>query len=78
MPAAVDPEDVWGLAREFPYRVHLSWIRGGADGDFDAAFVRDDWEAGTSIAFPPPSRRDGSPLINNPLTQRAVRELSAG
>jgi len=78
VPAAVDPEDVWGLAREFPYRVHLSWIRGGADGDFDAVFVRDDREAGTSIAFPPPSRRDGSPLINNPLAQRAVRELSAG
>jgi amino acid adenylation domain-containing protein len=33
-PAAVDPEDLWALAAELPYRVELSWAGGGADGSF--------------------------------------------
>ena len=34
-----DPEDVFSIEKEFPYRIHLSWAGGRPDGSFDAVMI---------------------------------------
>jgi SAM-dependent methyltransferase len=38
-PAAVDPHDLWDLAKSHPCDVHLSWANSDGSGSFDAAIV---------------------------------------
>jgi amino acid adenylation domain-containing protein len=33
---AVEPQDLWDLAKDLPYEVELSWAEPGADGSFEA------------------------------------------
>jgi amino acid adenylation domain-containing protein len=37
---SLDPEYLWDLSKEFPYHINISWSDSGADGDYDAVFVR--------------------------------------
>jgi len=36
---AVEPQDLWDLAKDLPYEVELSWADPGADGSFEAVLL---------------------------------------
>jgi amino acid adenylation domain-containing protein len=76
---AVEPQDLWDLAKDFPYRVELSWADQGADGSFEAVL----W---SSLVPPLPAGWEGAgrgagregPLAaytNNPLQGRFARRI---
>lgn len=39
-PAGVEPEELWSLERELPYRVRIGWAEDGAEGTYDVLFRR--------------------------------------
>jgi amino acid adenylation domain-containing protein/non-ribosomal peptide synthase protein (TIGR01720 family) len=75
---AVDPEDLWALSRELPYRVEISWLRSGEQGRYDVAFRR----RGTAGAEEPvrfPAAENGTrpwrEYANDPLRVHSVEQL---
>src|SRR5206468_1230800 len=42
---AIEPQDLWDLARELPYDVELGWASPDADGGFEVVLRRRDGEA---------------------------------
>ena len=80
--AAVDPEDIWGIAQHLPYTIEIGWSRGAADGSFEVVCTRQesegeppkqDWldqpdcEASLSLRA----------YANDPAQGRTVRSLTA-
>ena len=76
---AVEPQDLWDLAKDLPYEVELSWADPGADGSFEAVL----W---SSLVSPLPAGWEGAgrgaggegPLAaytNNPLQGRFARRI---
>jgi amino acid adenylation domain-containing protein len=71
----IDPEDLWKLAGELGYRLHVTWSPDDAEGRLDAVFRR-----GT-VEGPPPegaaavTERPWSEYANNPLHGRLLRTL---
>ena len=77
---AVEPQDLWDLAKDFPYQVELSWAEPCADGSFEAVL----W---SSLVSPLPAGWEGAgrgaggealPLAayaNNPLQGRFARRI---
>jgi acyl-CoA synthetase (AMP-forming)/AMP-acid ligase II/aryl carrier-like protein len=72
----IDPEDLWALAQELPYRVEISWLKSGAEGRFDVVFCRTDGAPG-GVVFPEEdsSFRSWSDHANDPLRGRSVEQL---
>jgi SAM-dependent methyltransferase/acyl carrier protein len=73
----VDPNALWNLEQELPYRVHLRWAGPGADDCVDALFVRRDQGAGDnrfSTEFDAP-RKPWSAYANHPLQGLFARRL---
>ncbi|HEX3525996.1 MAG TPA: condensation domain-containing protein, partial [Thermoanaerobaculia bacterium] len=77
---AVEPQDVWDLAKDLPYEVELSWADQGADGSFEAVL----WSS--SLVSPLPAGREAAgrgaggegplaPYTNNPLQGRFLRRI---
>jgi amino acid adenylation domain-containing protein/non-ribosomal peptide synthase protein (TIGR01720 family) len=81
----IDPEDLWSLSEELPYRVEISWAGGSSDGRFDGIFWRRGLESsnGTRAVAEFPSREEKiepwSHYTSNPLrplvTQSLIPEL---
>jgi hypothetical protein len=76
--AGVDPEELWALERELPYRVELSWLRSGEEGRYDVAFCR----RGTATAESPvrfpgeePRPRPWGHYASDPLRARSAEQL---
>jgi amino acid adenylation domain-containing protein len=77
---AVEPQDLWDLAKDFPYQVELSWADPGADGSFEAVL----W---SSLVSPLPAGWEGAgrgaggeapslaAYTNNPLQGRFARRV---
>ena len=40
--AAVDPEEIWAIAHDLPYKIELCWSQGAADGSFEIVCARRD------------------------------------
>ncbi|HKV11084.1 MAG TPA: amino acid adenylation domain-containing protein [Thermoanaerobaculia bacterium] len=77
--AAVDPEDLWALARETGYTADVSWTGDGGDGRFDAFLWRGD---APPNRLPPlgPAEEEGADLpwsafANDPLRARLLAAL---
>src|SRR5262249_23752035 len=67
VPRGIDPEEVWAIGRDLPYRVSISWANHGSDGSFDALFV-----AATESQLPKdsgisPTLAIPEVLANNPM-----------
>ncbi len=82
--AGVDPEDLWALEDDGPYRAELSWAAAAADGSYDALFVRRDQHLPAMARRSPPAGRAGDSrrrqrslgrYVNNPLDARVGSEL---
>ncbi len=80
----LEPEDLWALERDLPYRVHLTPVAGARDGAFDALFVPFDSAATAGLAQGTPAQDrpvDSAPdavwsaYANNPLREKLRREL---
>ncbi|HXB53930.1 MAG TPA: amino acid adenylation domain-containing protein [Vicinamibacteria bacterium] len=71
----VDPEELWGLDGELPYRVDLSWGSSHPEGRYDALFRRNRSESLGPPRFPLPPSRPGTAHANNPLQATKVRGL---
>lgn len=69
----VDPEDLYRLADELLYHVHLSWARHGGDGSFDVAFT----QSSEAVQFPfePVTAKSLSDYVNHPLRGKQARQL---
>jgi len=69
----IDPEDLYRLADELSYQVHLSWARHGADGSFDAAFTQNS----RAVDFPCElnAAKSLDDYVNHPLLGRQARQL---
>jgi amino acid adenylation domain-containing protein len=81
--AGLDPEDLWRLAGELPYRVDVRWAAHGPEGRFDVVFRR---RGGPWDGLPEPAElrrgaaaepRGASALANQPLAARSGRALAA-
>src|SRR5262249_59757368 len=81
---AVEPQEIWDLARELPYEVELGWASPGDSGCFDAVLRRRGGEGGRLSSLLPEPRaavvsemRTGpEPLgryTNHPLQGRLAR-----
>ncbi|HET7153909.1 MAG TPA: phosphopantetheine-binding protein, partial [Hyphomicrobiaceae bacterium] len=74
-PLGVDPEDLWAIGRDLPYRVSVSWSQHGSDGScdvlFSAATEAQLGEAATERAGLKPL----SACANNPLQKQAANAL---
>jgi amino acid adenylation domain-containing protein len=70
----LDPEDLYRLADVFPYQVHLSWARHGADGSFDMLFTQ---RSETTVKFPfdLDTATSLSNYVNHPLSAKQARQL---
>jgi amino acid adenylation domain-containing protein len=77
--SSVDPEELWTLGEELPYRVEISWARSVGDGRYDVAFTRRDAEGRAAVAcFPAEEARLKAPseYTNDPLREKSLRSLS--
>ncbi len=72
----LDPEAVWSLGEELPYRVELSWLRGEPDGRYDALLVRHDADQGQSMPVPRLRVQPWSKYANSPLQAKMTRQLA--
>ncbi len=77
---AVEPQDLWDLAKDLPCEVELSWAEQGADGSFDAVL----WSRSSAPKALPLAQgnalgTDGSRSLaayaNNPLQGRFARRI---
>jgi amino acid adenylation domain-containing protein len=73
---AVDPEDLWELAGELPYAVHIGWSDSGEEGSFDAIFVRHGSRPAALPALEPEDGSDDERLGTRPLEGMFVRRLA--
>ena len=72
----IEPEDLWMIGRNLPYRVCLSMARSGEEGTFDALFVRTEQDAAPSYSMPEPEKiRPDVYCANNPLQERLARRI---
>ncbi|HEX5876035.1 MAG TPA: amino acid adenylation domain-containing protein, partial [Pyrinomonadaceae bacterium] len=69
----IDPEDLYRLGDELPYRVHLSWARHGADGSFDVAFTQS--SEGVCFPFEPATEKSLNDFVNHPLRGKQARQV---
>ncbi|HEY0543783.1 MAG TPA: amino acid adenylation domain-containing protein, partial [Pyrinomonadaceae bacterium] len=80
----LDPQELWSLSDELPYRVEIDWTEHAAPGSFDVLFRRH-----TAVAEPPleraeafcfprqtESHRDWSDYANNPLRGKFARQVA--
>ncbi|HKR13278.1 MAG TPA: amino acid adenylation domain-containing protein, partial [Pyrinomonadaceae bacterium] len=69
----LDPEELYRLADELPYQVHLSWARHGAEGSFDVAFTQN----AQTVYFPfePGATKSLSDYVNHPLRAKQARQF---
>ena len=78
-PTAIDPQDLWVLEQELPYRVVVSWTRHRWDGRFDVVFLRRSEALSKlpTIRFPgdTTTRKTLSHFANNPLRRDVARKL---
>ncbi len=75
--AALDPEELWALGEELPYRAEVSWLRSGAEGRFDVVFHRAD-SIDARGPFPeeaPEKPRPWRDYANDPLRARSSKQL---
>jgi non-ribosomal peptide synthetase component F/2-polyprenyl-3-methyl-5-hydroxy-6-metoxy-1,4-benzoquinol methylase/acyl carrier protein len=78
---AVEPEDLWSIEQDLPYKVEIRPSSVGADGCFDALFRRTDARGATeySAVVRFPGQTDvilpGGNYANSPLEQRATSKL---
>jgi len=70
----IDPEDLYRLADELSYQVHLSWARHGADGSIDVAFTQSCSEA-VQFPFEPATAKSLSDYVNHPLRAKQARQF---
>jgi SAM-dependent methyltransferase/acyl carrier protein len=75
--AGVDPEELWALERELPYRVELSWLRSGEEGRYDVAFCRRGTAAESPVRVPgeEPRPRPWGHYASDPLRARSAEQL---
>ncbi|HLF26570.1 MAG TPA: condensation domain-containing protein, partial [Anaerolineae bacterium] len=78
--AAVDPEAMWALEAELPYRVELSWIGSEAEGRFAAIFRRVSSSGavlvpGNVMIETAATRRAWNTYANNPLYAKLARRI---
>jgi len=75
----IGPEDLWSMADDLPYTVHISWADTAADGRFDVIFQRRDI-AGRCVHRPRTKSRRNSPpwhaYANCPMLAKINRRLS--
>ncbi|QLE59528.1 hypothetical protein FD725_24960 [Nostoc sp. TCL26-01] len=64
----IDPEHLWQLGAEFPYKVDLRWSDAAKDGYIEAVFLRLD--QAMQIASPPPQQISGA-TANSPMLKQA-------
>ena len=83
-PIGVDPEDLWAIGRDLPYRVTVSWSQHGSDGNYDLVFsaATDAQRAeATDRSAPSSATRERLALqplsvyANNPLHKQAANAL---
>ncbi len=80
----LDPQELWALSDELPYRVEISWMEHDAPGSFDVLFRRHTAVAESSLeraeAFSVPrhteSHPDWSDYANNPLRGKFARQIA--
>jgi amino acid adenylation domain-containing protein len=76
---AVEPEDLWSIEQDLPYKVELRPSSVGADGCLDALFRRTDargaTEPSTMVRFPGQTDVIWGTYANSPLQQRATSKL---
>jgi amino acid adenylation domain-containing protein len=77
----VDPEDLWDIEKELPYRVNVLWSGSERDAVFEAVFVKRNGCAEDIQAVPSrkPAERDLLPVhyyANNPAARKLAEELS--
>ena len=70
----VDPEDLYRLADELSYQVHLSWARHGADGSFDVVFTQDS-ETRVQFPFERDAAKSLDDYVNHPLRGKQARQF---
>lgn len=74
-PTGFDPEDFWGLEKDLPYRVEVTWSGPGADGFFDVILRHR--EKDTEGDLPEPPEGELSSYANTPLREQLERRLAA-
>jgi SAM-dependent methyltransferase len=74
-PTGFDPEDFWGLEKDLPYRVEVTWSGSGAEGFFDVILRHREQDAGGVPAAPPEGEL--SSYVNTPLREQLERRLAA-
>jgi len=78
---AVDPEELWALERELPYRVRVSWAGHGRRGRLHAFFERRDGDSAGGSGLPSPvlppldPDRPWSTFTSRPLRGRFARRV---
>ncbi len=71
----VDPEDLYALSNQLPYKVDISWSNSSSEGRYDVVFVQQD-AIGKRIIFPHSTRLcPWQSYANNPLQAKAARKL---
>jgi amino acid adenylation domain-containing protein len=83
-PKGLDPQELWSLSEELPYRVEISWMEHDAPGSFDVLFRRHTGmaesalERASAFSFPrrTENRRDWSDYANNPLSGKFARQVA--
>ena len=77
--AGIEPEELWAIGRDLPYRVDISLARGDDDGSFDVVFTkvgcseeRIAWTRSLASA----GRGGMNGHANDPLREKLTRELS--
>jgi ubiquinone/menaquinone biosynthesis C-methylase UbiE/acyl carrier protein len=78
--ATVDPEQFWGMSRDFPYSVEISWLGSGANGSYDLVFQRVNSEPPSAAAFSAVSSDEAPPrpwreYANDPLHEKMSPSL---
>ncbi len=72
---AIDPEDIWSLAKELSYSVDISWGNSQSDGSIDAIFKRSE-----NILYDPfpeaiSSLKQLDAYVNDPLKRKRLLKL---
>jgi amino acid adenylation domain-containing protein/non-ribosomal peptide synthase protein (TIGR01720 family) len=78
-PTGINPQDLWWLENDLPYRVFISWARHDIQGRYDVVLVRRNSSSGTPgmLRFPIEgvARRGLSHYANNPSRRETARHL---
>jgi amino acid adenylation domain-containing protein/non-ribosomal peptide synthase protein (TIGR01720 family) len=79
-PTGIDPQDLWSLENDLPYRVVISWARHDVQGRYDVALMRcrdSSPAAAGTLRFPVEgvAPRGLSHYANNPLRRETARHL---